>query len=144
MHMVLSDLEITKNLDHNRPFTSINVDLRRQQYASDILLIFEINRESVREALVDRLVPFRSNSIVVPALVGIWACAEGLSVSFRWSDWDSHEILNRLEKIIRQAAASNNSAVTINKLDDAWKFVFRGNVVGEFYANIVKFELTES
>jgi len=138
--MVLSDLEITKNLDPNRPFTSINFDLRRQQYASDILLIFEINRESVREALVKRLVPFRSNSIVVPALAGVWACAEGLSVSFRSSDWDSHEILNRLEKIIRQATASTNSAVTVNKQDGAWRFSFKGSVSGDFSATIVDIE----
>jgi hypothetical protein len=136
-HMVLSDFEITKDLDPDRPFTSINFDLRRQQYASDVLLIFEIRRESVREALVKRLVPFRSNSIVVPALAGIWACAEGLSVSFRYSDWDSHEILNRLENIIRQATASTNSAVTVVKEDGAWHFSLKGSVSGEFSATIV-------
>jgi hypothetical protein len=68
-HAIMSDLELTKNSDPNKPFGIINVNARRRQYASDILLIFEINRECVREALVKRLVSFKSNSVVVPALI---------------------------------------------------------------------------
>lgn len=142
-HMVLSDLEITTNLDPDHPFTSINLDLRRQRYASDALLIFEINRDSVRESLVERLVDLQSNSIVVPALAGIWASAEGLSVTFRWSDWDSNQILNRLEDMIQQVIASFNSTVRLQKERDSWRFCFEGDISGDFSANIMAYEGNE-
>jgi hypothetical protein len=143
MHMVLSDLEITTNLDPDHPFTSINFDLRRQRYASDALLIFEINREPVRESIVKRLVDLQSNSIVVPALAGIWASAEGLSVTFRWSDWDSKQILNRLEDMIQRVIASFNSTVKLQKERDSWRFCFEGDISGDFSANIMTYEGSE-
>lgn len=139
-HMVLSDLEITKDLNPNLPFTSINFDLRRQKYASDVLLIFEINRDSVRESLVNRLVDFKSNSIVVPALACIWASTEGLSVTFRWSDWDSKEILNRLDDMIRQIIKASNSTVNVQREPDSWRFCFEGDISGDFSANILSYD----
>jgi hypothetical protein len=139
-HMVLSDLEITTNLDPDHPFTSINFDLRRQRYASDAILIFEINRDSVRGSLVEQLVDLQSNSIVVPALAGIWASVEGLSVTFRWSDWDSNQILNRLEDMIQQVIASFNSTVKLQKERDFWRFCFEGDISGDFSANIMTYE----
>jgi hypothetical protein len=57
-------------------------------------------------------------------------------VSFRWSDWDSREILNRLDKIFHQAAAAVKSELTTNKQDDVWRFSLQGALSGDFLVNI--------
>ena len=112
-HMRMSDLGLFRKGPDSSDFSVINLDRRRQLYASDMLLVCEINRADQRPALIAKLRILRSNSVLVPALTAIWAMMEGLSLSLRGCDWDPEEVLGWTERLMRAGVYQMSGAVDL-------------------------------
>lgn len=134
-YLSLRDLNLLTR-QTQRSITTISLDRRHQKYASDVLLVYEINKNSPRLSLVAKLNAIKSNSVVIPALLAIWAMVEGLSISIRGCDWDVDLISKWAYKILAQSAKELMGKIDI-EVSDNQTILVKGTINGALMLNIV-------
>jgi|GEM_PF-4422637 len=137
LDLSLKDLQLFSKTD-KRIFTTICINRNHQEYASDILLVYEINKKIHRKNLITNLFRMKTNVVLIPALVAIWAMIEGLSISVRGCDWDVNEISNWVTSILFEASTRLSQKIEVTtKLED-FKWVIVEGAINRELGLIIK------
>lgn len=133
--MTLKDLSL---FQENMPQNTTTISLNRiyQKYASDVLLVYETNKGNPRLILMEKLTQIKSNCVLIPALLAIWALVEGLSISVRGCDWDVDIISDWIYKLLIEAH-EKMSADFIVTIDIDQTIILEGAINGELKPEIV-------
>ena len=116
---------------------TISLDRRHQTFASDVLLVYELNLRHPRPTLISRLSSLQSNNVGIPALVAIWAMIEGLTISVRGCDWDVTSIVEWIKATLRESCNNINELVNVEVTQDGTEILLRGAIEGTMRPQIV-------
>lgn len=134
----LKDLHLLDEISLPTAVVTMSLDRRRQQYASDALLVYELGRsDPSRYILIAALRGLQSNSVGVPALAAIWAMIEGLAVSVRGCDWDVDEVVAWIQRILRDAGEAVGVTIRVAQHPDAAEITFDGRLHGRAVIELV-------
>lgn len=110
-----------------KPYVTLSLDRRRQAYASDVLLVWEVSRDVPHWPLIGKLRRLMSNSAAVASLVLIWAMVEGISVSVRGCDWPAGEIVSLTADIL-SACCEEDRDLSLSNSDKGRRFTLSGAI----------------
>jgi len=133
----LRDLELFKGRLQDSDIVTISLDRRHQTFASDVLLVYELNLTDPRLTLIAKLSRLQSNSVGIPALVAIWAMIEGLTVSVRGCDWDVANIVEWIKATLHESCNSINEVVNVEATQDGSEISLGGAIEGTMRLQIV-------
>jgi hypothetical protein len=126
--LTISDLRLLDIEPPPRLSGTISLDRRSQEFASDVLLVYELGLPTPRTDLIAKLTALRSNSVLSPALCIIWAMLEGLSLSIRGCDWSFQETTKCSVELIRDACTRLNWPINLSIANDHRELTLRGAI----------------
>jgi hypothetical protein len=132
------DLNLVNESDRS---LNINLDRRRQMFASDVLLVYELGLPHQRPALIERLRDMRSNAAAVPAALCVWAMIDGLSISVKGCDWDIPCTIRLAKAALRVAINSLGGRIVLDWDDERHGAKLAGAV--EASMNLRQFDFSE-
>lgn len=116
--------------------STISLDRRLQLYSSDVLLVHEISQEIPRPELIDKLRLLKSNSMLIPALLAVWAAVNGLSISVRGCDWPATLVKDCVWNLLTEVANECTERITVEPAADE-TILFKGAISGTMILQLV-------
>lgn len=132
-YLRIDDLDLFKNVSLKKKIKVINLDRQDQTYASDCLLIYELSSFQPRNELIGDLKKLESNCILIPALLTIWAMADGFSISIKGCDWDIQSIISWIFKILEANLSHLDENTTLKFDKESPQVIFQGESFSEIY-----------